>query len=147
MPSTEDWMRTVRGSGMQNIYDYTMGLTDDIDRIRELFDRIRINIGTSANTGSHKLEAGGDANMLEQITNAFLNLQNALEVYHRKIREQHEFVVVFKEDHPKLGRFLAEVQVRAFKEYGIYIESTFELEEEFDADELPEDYSQIGFGG
>lgn len=146
MPSPKDWMRTARESRVQTIYDY-QGLSNDLERLKDMFESIRLNFGTLANTGSHKIVADGDAKMLEQIADAFLNLEDAFEVYHRKFRDQHEFLVVFREDHPKLGRFMAEVQVRAFKEFGVYIESTYELEEEFDADELPDEYSLIGIRG
>ncbi|WP_339297564.1 hypothetical protein MKY92_21660 [Paenibacillus sp. FSL R5-0623] len=136
--------RASRGHGAFNEFlGGYRNLGQGMESSAQILSRLGIKEPEYTPFDDHIVEPGGDAGMVDKISHAFSNLEGVVGVYYLKDGEKHSFVVVFEEDHPKLGRFLAEVQVRAYEEYGVYCDSTYEIAEDFEEDELPENYSKI----
>ncbi|WP_405130748.1 hypothetical protein MHB43_26070 [Paenibacillus sp. FSL H8-0317] len=100
-------------------------LGDSFETSAQLLARLGVKDPEYTPIDDHIVVSGGDDAMLKTIATAFMGLEGASEIYYCKEDGDHFFTVVFDESDAKLGRKLAEVQVRAFKEFKLYVEATY----------------------
>jgi len=89
-----------------------------------------ILVGASQALNKAKIKSQKFSSKIDKVASMFANIEGAKSVNFKMLNGLFYFTVTFGEDHPKLGRLLAEVQVAIYQKYNIYVEANWELEDE-----------------